>query len=126
MWYFRRRCISDTRIRKGLPIGVSYNADVELTMQLCLDAAKNCPRVLKKPAPNCLITGFGDSSVNLELRFWINDPEDGVANISSLVYLEVWKNFHEHNIEIPFPQRDLHIKSGLEVLNRKDDAAEQT
>ena len=117
---------SDTRIRKGLPIGVSYNADVELAMQLCLDAAKNCPRVLKKPAPNRLITGFGDSSVNLELRFWINDPEDGVANISSLVYLEVWKNFHEHNIEIPFPQRDLHIKSGLEVLNRKDDAAEQT
>jgi len=63
-----------------------------------------------------LIKGFGDSSVDFQLRFWITDPEAGVANVESDVYLEVWKLFRDNNIEIPFPQRDLHIRSGLPVL----------
>lgn len=102
---------SDKRVRRSISIGVAYNTDVENAMKLCVEAAARCQRVLKQPKPMCLLRGFGDSSVDLELRVWLGDPEDGVANISSEILLEVWKSFQEHQIEIPFPQRDLHIKS---------------
>ena len=100
-------------VRRKLPIGVSYDTDVERAIELCLEAAEATQRVLKVPKPVCLVKGFGDSSVDLELRFWLNDPEGGVANVSSKVYLEVWKRFQEENIEIPFPQRDLNIRSSV-------------
>ena len=74
-------------------------------------AAKMTERVLAQPKTVCLISGFGDSSVDLEIRIWINDPANGVSNVKSAVLLNVWDLFHEHGIEIPFPQRDLHIKS---------------
>ena len=102
-------------VRRKLPIGVSYDTDVEKAIELCLDSVTDVPRVLQVPKPVCLLKGFGDSSVDLELRFWINDPEGGVANVSSLVYLEVWKRFQEHKIEIPFPQRDLNIRSSIPI-----------
>ncbi len=102
-------------VRRKLPIGVSYDTDVEKAIELCLKSIEDIPRVLKVPKPVCLIKGFGDSSVDLELRFWINDPEGGVANISSKVYLEVWKLFQAENIEIPFPQRDLNIRSSIPI-----------
>jgi len=98
-------------VRRRLPIGVSYSCDVDQAMKLCIEAALETRRVLKDPPPNCLLVGFGDSSVNLELRFWIDDPEDGVANVSSLVLLAVWHKFKEYGIEIPFPQRDVHLRS---------------
>ena len=100
-------------VRRKLPIGVSYDTDVQKAIELCLDAVVDVPRVLKVPKAVSLVKGFGNSSVDLELRFWINDPEAGVANVSSLVYLEVWKRFQEHKIEIPFPQRDLNIRSSI-------------
>jgi len=108
-------------VRRKLPIGVSYDTDVEKAIELCLDAVTEIPRALQVPKPVCLVKGFGDSSVDLELRFWINDPEGGVANVSSMVYLEVWKRFQKHGIEIPFPQRDLNIRSSipLEIKNGK-------
>lgn len=100
-------------VRRKLPVGVSYDTDVEKAIELCIEAAADTSRVLKVPKPVCLVRGFGDSSVDLELRFWINDPEGGVANVSSLVYLEVWRKFQAENIEIPFPQRDLNIRSSI-------------
>jgi small-conductance mechanosensitive channel len=56
--------------------------------------------------------GFGDNSVDLELRFWIDDPSNGVGNVRSEVFLAIWDRFQKEGIEIPFPQRDIHI-SGL-------------
>lgn len=108
-------------VRRKLPIGVSYDTDVEKAIELCIEAANEIPRVLKVPKTVCLIKGFGDSSVDLELRFWINDPDGGVANVSSQVYLEVWKRFQKNKIEIPFPQRDLNIRSSvpIEVRTKK-------
>ncbi|MBO6813873.1 MAG: mechanosensitive ion channel [Rhizobiaceae bacterium] len=100
-------------VRRKLPVGVSYDTDVERAIELCIEAAAATSRVLKVPGPVCLVRGFGDSSVDLELRFWINDPEGGVANVSSLVYLEIWRRFQAENIEIPFPQRDLNIRSSV-------------
>ncbi len=68
------------------------------------------------PGPNTLMRGFGDNSVDLEIRFWINDPQNGRGNIISEVLLNVWDAFIEHNIEIPFPQRDLHLRSSDEPI----------
>ena len=104
---------SDTKVRLRSPIGISYDADVRKAIELCKQAALNCDRVLNSPAPQCPVKGFGDNSVDLELRFWIRDPARGVTNIKSMVYLEIWDLFHEHGIEIPYPQRDVHIKQGL-------------
>ena len=103
---------SDTKVRLRAPIGISYDADVRQAIELCKQAALNCDRVLSNPPPQCPIKGFGDNSVDIELRFWIADPAKGVTNIKSAVYLEVWDLFHEHNIEIPYPQRDIHIRTG--------------
>ena len=68
-------------------------------------------RTLQDPEPRCLLTGFGDNSVNLELRFWIDDPSNGVGNVRSAVMLAIWDKFKENGIQIPYPQRDLHIKN---------------
>ena len=106
---------SNTRIRLKQPIGVHYDSDVEKAMELCIESAKSTPRVLEDPAPVCLMRGFGDSAVDLELRFWIADSNEGVNNVRSNVLRKVWKSFHEHGIEIPYPQRDLHLRSAEPV-----------
>ena len=102
---------SDGAVRLRIPVGVSYNSDVRHAMRLCLEAAGDADRTLVTPEPRCLLMGFGDSSVNLEIRLWIEDPELGRSNVVSQVLLGVWDRFQEHGIEIPLPQRDLHLKS---------------
>lgn len=96
-----------------IPVGVAYSADIETAISLCVEAALAAPRVLQTPKPACLILGFADSAVELNVRFWISDAERGIRNVSSGVYLEIWKRFREHGIEIPFPQRDIHIRSSF-------------
>lgn len=104
---------SDSLIRLKLPIGVAYESDVPLAMKLAVKAADGVTRVLENPAPVCRLMEFGSDSVNLELRVWINDPQKGVANVQSDVLLNVWNSYHEHGVEFPFSQRDLHIKSAI-------------
>jgi small-conductance mechanosensitive channel len=98
-------------VRRRVPIGIAYNSDLDLATQLILDAAAETDRILADPIPKCLLKGFGDNSVDLELRYWINDPEQGVSNIADAVLRCVWKKFQQNEIEIPFPQRDLYIKN---------------
>jgi small-conductance mechanosensitive channel len=100
---------TDKALRRRIPVGISYGSDVELARKLCLEAADEVPRVLKDPKPNCLMRGFGDSAIDIELRFWISDPENGVANVSSEVMLAIWAKFQANGIEIPFPQRDVRL-----------------
>lgn len=107
---------SDSAVRRKLPIGVSYDADIELALKLVAEAVAEVPRALKEPKPNVLVRSFGDSSVDLEARFWIQDPQNGVSNIARDILRVVWRKFHENGIEIPYPQRDLHIRSGLPVF----------
>lgn len=107
---------SDSNIRLKLPVGVSYGSDVRLVMRLMAEAARVSDRVLDNPAPVVLLVGFGDSSVDFELRFWISDPQNGLQNVKSEIYLAIWDKFKEHGVEIPFPQRDVHLRSGLEGL----------
>ncbi len=102
---------SNSKVRRKMPIGVAYNTDVEKAMELCIEAACSIERVIDNPTPVCQLRGFGDSSVNLEVRFWIGDPQNGVKNVESQVNLKIWKLFQQHNIEIPFPQRDVNLRS---------------
>ena len=97
------------------PVAISYGADVRQAIELCQGAAGEAPRVLKEPKPVCLLKGFGDNGINLELRIWINDPKNGVSNVKSDVYLRIWDGFHTQGIEMPFPQRDLHLKGPAEI-----------
>jgi small-conductance mechanosensitive channel len=106
---------SDDKVRLHVGVGIGYRCDVRKAMDLCIEAAKDVKRVLETPAPICLLKGFGDSAVNLELRFWIHDPRNGITNVRSEVMLGIWDRFREHGIEFPFPQRDLHIPD-LEAL----------
>jgi small-conductance mechanosensitive channel len=106
---------SHNRVRLKIPVGIHYDADVKKAMDLCEEVAQEIDRILEHPAPVCLLRGFGDNSVDLEIRFWISDPNNGLSNLKSLVLLGIWEKFHEHDIEIPYPQRDLHIKNPIEI-----------
>jgi small-conductance mechanosensitive channel len=115
---------SSRDVRVKAPVGVAYGSDIELVEKLLLEAVKDAPRVLDTPAPRVNLTGFGDSSVDFEIRFWILDPEEGMSNIRSDVYKRVWKLFKENGIEIPFPQRDLNLR-GNEQFDRLVEAIAQ-
>jgi small-conductance mechanosensitive channel len=105
---------TDKLVRLKVAIGISYNSDLHKAMALIVETAKKIPRVLAVPAPACHLKNFGDSSLDLQLRFWIADPELGASSVCSAVRIAIWDAFAEHNIEIPFPQRDIHIKSNPE------------
>lgn len=100
-------------LRLHIPLGISYDSDAKNAIALAEAASKTVGRVLGTPEPKCLLMGFGDSSVNLELRLWINDPDHGISSAKSEVFLAVYDSFRANGIEIPFPQRDLHIKSAV-------------
>ncbi len=108
------------RLRQAL--GVHYKSDVHKAMALCVEAAQEIPRILAEPPPNCLMRGYGDSAVDLEVRFWIDDPMNGRANVKSELLIAIWDKFHEHDIEIPYPQRDLHIRSSVLGEDEESDA----
>ena len=102
---------SDKNIRLEVPFGVSYGSDPHLVRGIAVDAAKRVSRVMSVPAPLCHLTAFGDLSIDFVLRFWITDPAGGVVNVKSDVLLALWDVLKENNIEIPYPQRDLHVKT---------------
>jgi len=110
---------STQKIRIKVPVGISYDADPHNAMELIKNAPKDIERVLNNPAPKCLLVGFGDNSIDLQLRFWIRDPQNGVANITSEVMLSIWDTLKAHGIEIPYPQRDVHFdtQTPLQVVH---------
>lgn len=101
---------SSKTLRLRVPVGVSYDTDVHKAMALIKEAAAEEKRILEDPPPNCLMKGFGDSSIDLELRFWITDPENGTSNIKSAVLVRIWDKFMAHNVNIPYPHREVIIK----------------
>jgi small-conductance mechanosensitive channel len=102
---------SDKKVRRHLPVNVSYESDLEKAMGLMLEAAIESHRVIKDPKSRVLIKGFGDNGIDLELRIWIRDSENGVSNITSEIYLAIWNKFNAGGIDFPYPQRDIHIVS---------------
>ena len=100
---------SDTRLRLATTIGVAYGTDLELAMRLMCAAAAAQPRVLSDTPPRVFLTAFAESAINLELGFWIADPEEGRGNVISDINLAIWRAFQENGIQIPFPQREVRV-----------------
>ena len=98
---------SDDYVRLDIYFGTAYNDDPHQVRKLAIEAAKSVDRVLTFKSPVCHIVGFGDSSVDYILRFWISDPTGGLTNIRGNVYLALWDTFKENDISIPFPQREI-------------------
>lgn len=103
--------LSSTKGRVEIAVGVSYNADIELAQKLILEAATEHERCIVDPEPRCYLRGFGDSSVDFILHFWVDDVTQGRWQPQSEVLFTIWNKFKDNNIEIPFPQRDLHIRT---------------
>ncbi len=97
--------------RIHIPVGVSYSADVKEVKKALLEAGKNHPEVLSVPQAQVFFTGFGDSSLDFELLVWINKPSHQVSIKSDLCF-RIESTLKQYNIEIPFPQRDLHLRTG--------------
>jgi small-conductance mechanosensitive channel len=104
---------SDELVRLDVPFGVSYTSDPHVVTALAIQAAASVDRVYASPAPVCWLTGFGDSSLDFLLRFWINDPQNGLTNIRGKVLLALWDSFKEHGVQIPYPHREVILRSPL-------------
>ncbi len=100
----------DPRIRVHVPVGVAYGSDVELVTDTLLEVARAQPDVLEKPEPEVRFLEFGDSSLNFELLVWSDEPPNHHRLRSKLNYA-IDAAFREKGVEIPFPQRDLHLKT---------------
>lgn len=105
---------TDPRIRLKLPVRVSYSDDPELALQILLKACEGQRRVLRDPPPVSRLMQFGDHGIELELRFWISDPQEGVNNVRSEVNRTIWALFKEHGITIPLAQREIRIHTTRE------------
>ena len=100
---------SNEFVRLDIFFGTSYGDDPHLVRRIAVEAALSVTRVLSDRPPVCHIVGFGDSSVDYILRFWISDPTGGLTNIRGNVYLALWDAFKANGISIPFPQREVRV-----------------
>jgi len=103
---------SNDFVRLDIHFGTAYGDDPHEVRRLAIEAAASVDRVLSFKAPVCHIVGFGDSSVDYILRFWIKDPTGGLTNIRGNVFLALWDTFKVHDISIPFPQREVMMLDG--------------
>ena len=102
---------NDPRVRLEAPLGVGYSSDPQQVRDLLLQAAAENPNVLKEPAPDVIFVAYGDNSLNFSLRVWTVDHTHTPQILKSELYFAIFRLFKEHEIELPFPQRDLHIRS---------------
>jgi small-conductance mechanosensitive channel len=106
---------SNEFVRLDIFFGTAYGDDPHVVRKVAVEAAKTVNRVLTFRAPVCHIVGFGDSSVDYILRFWIKDPTEGLTNVRGNVFLALWDAFKENDISIPFPQREVKVLEGSEL-----------
>ena len=100
---------TDKQVCQSISVQVGYDNDPEQAMRLMVEAATLQPRILKEPAPKAFLTRFADSGIDLELGFWVDDPQAGTLSLKSDLQLALWRVFREHQIEIPYPQRVVHM-----------------
>jgi len=113
----------DQKVRLDVDVGVSYESDLETVIRSLMEVAAEHPEVLKNPAPDVLHRGFGDSAWNMRLRIWLEHPRRH-PEVQSDINCAIVRKFQRNGVEIPFPQRDLHVRSpvplpitpGTEVL----------
>ncbi|MDF0601096.1 mechanosensitive ion channel [Psychromarinibacter sp. C21-152] len=113
---------SNDFVRLDIYFGTAYGADPHLVRRVAIAAASGVSRVLADRPPVCHIVGFGDSSVDYILRFWISDPTGGLTNIRGNVFLALWDAFQENGISIPFPQREVKMLEGSTLTTRAEAA----
>ncbi len=114
---------SDKYVRLDVPFGVAYDSDPHQVIEVAIAAAASVDRVESRyRSPVCWITEFGDSSINFLLRFWIDDPQQGLTNIRGTVMLALWDAFKEHDIKIPFPHREVIMKTPVTVTSTEPQA----
>ena len=111
--------LSDQRRRIEIKVGVAYGTNVNLVMEILLECAKLNEKILADPPAYVLFNDFGESSLDFELRCWTAEFASWVE-IRSDIRVAIDKAFKEKNIQIPFPQRDLHLKSGFDYLDKKE------
>ena len=114
---------SNDFVRLDIHFGTAYGDNPHDVRRIAIEAAQSVDRVLKHRPTVCHIVGFGNSSVDYILRFWISDPTGGLTNIRGNVYLALWDAFAEHGISIPFPQREVRVLEGSELALRRAEAA---
>ena len=103
----------DPKVRIRVPVGVAYGSDLKLLQRLLLEAAEEHPKALRDPLPVVLFTEFGDSSLNFERGVWTQEMTATPIHFTSQMNFIIEQKLRENDIEIPFPQRDLHVRSGL-------------
>ncbi len=104
----------DPKVRITIDVGVSYDSDLDLVLHTLREVADEHPNVLKRPEPDVLFLSFGDSAWNLRLRVWLPNPKNH-HKIRSELNIAIVRKFRERNIEIPFPQQDLHVRSSVPI-----------
>ncbi len=102
---------SDPNVRVKIPVSISYDDDPEQAIAIMQQIAEQNDRVLADPVPSVRLMEFGDNGIHLEMRVWVNDPELGLGSVRSTLNLAIWRAFKEAEITIPYPQRDVYIKS---------------
>lgn len=102
---------SSRDVRIHISVGIGYGSNIKVAQRLIIEAATASARVLAEPKPTIWLKGFGENSVDHAILVWIADPEAGVGNVQSEILNRLWELFAENDIEIPFPQRDIHIRS---------------
>ncbi len=106
---FIKQTHTDTRVRLALAVQISYGSPLEVAMRIMREAALKQPRVISEPEPMVFLKEFADNGFNLELHFWINDPEEGQIGLRSDINMEIWREFQNNGIEIPFPQQEVRL-----------------
>lgn len=102
--------LGDTHVRLVLPVGVAYGSDMDLVKRLLLEAVTNHPRVLTTPPPSVFLRAFGDNALQWELWCFVPQPRDRLPTANDLL-LQIDQAFRRHNITVPFPQQDVHVRS---------------
>jgi small-conductance mechanosensitive channel len=110
----------DPKVRLDVPVGVSYNSDLDTVINALYEVGKENVDIMDDPKPEVLFDEFGDSSWNLKLRAWLKNPYD-YYRIRSSINSDIVRKFRHYGIEIPYPQRDLHVRSPLPVPFRASD-----
>jgi small-conductance mechanosensitive channel len=103
---------SDKRVRLAVRLQVSYRTEIPKVLELLAEIAQGTARVLKDPAPLAQVINLADSGIDIELGFWIEDPEQGAQNVRSDVSVQILAAFKAQGIEIPFPQREVRLLGG--------------
>ncbi|MDF1609637.1 mechanosensitive ion channel [Hoeflea sp. YIM 152468] len=115
---------SDDFIRLDVDFGVAYDSDPHQVSRIAIEAAKSVGRVVPSKTPVCWMTAFGASSLDFKLRFWIRDPQAGLTNVRGQVLLALWDAFRQAGISIPFPHREIIMRTPVEVVRRDGPAAQ--